>query len=486
MNKMKKYIPLLAALSIIAVPAGAKSPKRGVCENSFSLTAEMKPLEAGVSWYYGWGNTPSAGYQNQVADYDGIEFAPMCWNGNYSAENIRAYCKAHPDTRYLLGFNEPNFTNQANMTPQEAAAKWPEVVALARELGLKIVAPALNYSPNPPYQSPTKWFDEFTALVGAGSYDYVAIHGYGGFGVIRDLATTFHERYGKDVWVTEFCYWPGESGYVNPDTQISAMVETVTWLETTEWIHRYAWFKAKGAYNSTNQANFGLIVSKTGYDERELSPQGKVYVYMSDFDTSVWNPVNTEVNAVDYVMASSLGLGEGANPFCGKPIEISRFNSGATADWQFDVPEADDYSFVITVSGHGEPVRFDPVMQVQVVENGEAKELFDVQKFTLPGGDDRYTKIDFPVTLGAGHQTLRLADMAPYTPSGIRISTVSLRNDGQGYDSAVCTPADPSCGSFLLHSLQGALLRDAPTEAEALAGIAPGIYILNGKKIIIK
>ena len=34
------------------------------------------------------------------------------------------------------------------MTPQAAAAKWPELKAMADELGMKLVAPAMNTSPN--------------------------------------------------------------------------------------------------------------------------------------------------------------------------------------------------------------------------------------------------------------------------------------------------------------------------------------------------
>ena len=94
------------------------------------------------------------------------------------------------------------------MTPQEAAEKWPELKALADELGAKIVAPAMNTSPTLTYQSPTKWFDEFVAIVGLDSFDYLAVHSYGGTEAMKNIATSFHDRYGKDVWVTEFCLWP--------------------------------------------------------------------------------------------------------------------------------------------------------------------------------------------------------------------------------------------------------------------------------------
>ena len=71
--------------------------------------------------------------------------------------------------------DEPNFTAQANMTPRQAADAWPGFEALAKELNLKIVGPALNYSPNAPYQDPKKWYDEFFELVDPSRVDYLAM-----------------------------------------------------------------------------------------------------------------------------------------------------------------------------------------------------------------------------------------------------------------------------------------------------------------------
>ena len=125
---------MLAAFAVTAFNADAKSFKRGVSGNNFALQEEFDVLIPGVSWFYNWGNTPNS----NIADVPGeetIEFIPMCWNANYNADGIREYCKAHPETKYLLGFNEPNFKAQANMTPEVAAEKWPAVKALADELG---------------------------------------------------------------------------------------------------------------------------------------------------------------------------------------------------------------------------------------------------------------------------------------------------------------------------------------------------------------
>ena len=120
-----------------------KSAKRGV-SFSFVQTSDLPLLSDYISWDYNWGPAPTESAAMWF-DTNDMDFCPMCWNGNYSAERIRAYVAAHPKTKYLLAFNEPNLTDQANMTPKEAAALWPDVVALAKELKLKLVSPAMNY-----------------------------------------------------------------------------------------------------------------------------------------------------------------------------------------------------------------------------------------------------------------------------------------------------------------------------------------------------
>ncbi|MDE6126780.1 MAG: glycoside hydrolase family protein [Muribaculaceae bacterium] len=483
---MKKYnIVVLAALMAAALPAAAKSPKRGLSENEFQFKAQMAAVAPGVSWFYNW--APEMG--RYLADENVMEYVPMCWNGSYDADKIRAWVASHPDCGYLLGFNEPNFSNQANMTPQAAAAKWPEVQALAKELNLKLVAPALNTSPNPPYQDPTKWMDEFVALVGEDAFDYTAVHSYGGFQALKNIATTFHDRYGKDVWVTEFCYWPEEgnpNSYVAPDSQIASMMQSVEWLEKTPWIFRYAWFKAIGNSSADKGPNYGLLISAKGEVERELSEQGKVYVNMGTFDPDVYHGINTVVAASDYISQTNCLMGGSNDAACPSPIEITRFNAGASLDYQFDVSVVGDYTLSLSVGGFGEPTRFDPSVGVFAVDadGNDGEELASLKNFTLPNSDETYLTIAFPLALPAGKQTLRLKDLSPYSPSGIRIATLCL-GDGSP-DAAIGTAAaDESSRLVDVYNVQGIRLRSGVQAATAADGLPSGLYIVGGKKLLV-
>ena len=473
-------------LLLSAADMEAKSDKRGVSENQFSMGSMLEALEPGVTWYYNWGNTPGKGFENQVIDFEGIEFVPMCWNANYNADAIREYCKSHPQTKYLLGFNEPNFTAQANMTPQKAAEEWPKVKALADELGLKLVAPALNYSPNPPYTDPLKWMDEFVAIVGIDAFDFTAVHNYGGLGVMKTLAGNFHERYGKPVWVTEFCYWPNEgdnNSYVSPETQINSMVETLQWLETTPWIFRYAWFKALGNTDSSKGPNYGLLVHEgTGTDPWTLSQQGKVYVGLGSFDQDVWHPLSQMIPAVDFVESEMVGVGATADENCGSTIEINRFNAGSSATWQFDIKEAGDYYITMKVAGFGEPTRFNPTLQWVRIENGNETDLSGNFSLDLPNSDTNYVEKVSKVSLPAGKVRLRLKDKAPYQPSGIRISSIRV-DEAAGVETLY---TDEDSAPKTVYNIQGIKVAEGLSISDASELLPAGLYIVGGKKVIIR
>lgn len=461
---------MTAALIFGALTSEAKAPKRGISENEITLKAQLALLQQHVTWFYNWGNSFGNDYLGH--DYD-MEFVPMCWNANYNVEKIREHVARHPETKYLLGFNEPNFTNQANMTPQAAAEAWPAVQALAKELGLKLVAPAMNYSPNPPYQDPTKWFDEFVALVGNDAFDYLAVHSYGGFGNVKELATTFHDRYGKDVWVTEFCLWPGESkdSYVAPETQIGSMIQTLEWLEKTPWIYRYAWFKAIGASDSNPSPNYGLVAPGRREEERFLSEQGKVYFNIPTFDSEEFHPIGEYVPSGKYFASNGILLGSNMDVTVDHPIEVTRFNGGATIDYQFDVPAAGAYVLTLRVAGQGEPTRFDPHIAIQ---NGDGVELAPERKLTLSGKNDVYIEAHFELTLPAGKQTIRIVDAVSSSPSGIRFSAVRLSDAASIRNIAV----DNVDAGSRVYDLQGRRV-----SADALSR---GLYIVGNKKVFIK
>ena len=99
-----------------------KSYKRGIA-HGFQSEADFTVISSGISWWYNW----SPSYNPEVAhlyeDQD-MDWVPMSWNGN-NPDEVRAFLDEHPTVKYLLTFNEPNFQDQANLTPEQVASLWP-------------------------------------------------------------------------------------------------------------------------------------------------------------------------------------------------------------------------------------------------------------------------------------------------------------------------------------------------------------------------
>lgn len=256
-----------------------KSTKRGVGVGSPFLQEDIYLLAPAVAWGYNWGPALS-GTALTAFDGTGMEFCPMAWNKAYNKEAISGYVKAHPECKYLLAYNEPNLTDQSNMTPQEAAEGWGELVAFARGLGLKIVSPAMNYGTLAGYSDPVKWLDEFFAQPNVSPDDVCAIslHCYmASAGAMKSFIDRF-DKYGKPIWMTEFCAW--EQSVSSATAQINYMSEAVLMMEKDPRVERYAWFLVRGN-GMLNTLPFNQLV--TDDEPIALSDQGLVYAGLSSF-----------------------------------------------------------------------------------------------------------------------------------------------------------------------------------------------------------
>jgi len=141
----------------------------------------------------------------------------------------------------ILGFNEPNQPDQANMSPLEAAVAWLEVQDKYGDR--ELVSPATGHID-------TEWFDQFMAeceLLGC-RFDYLATHWYGdakgGYGNAEYTMTKlqeYSERYGKKIWFTEFAV----AREHDEDAIINYIQELLPLLEHSDFIHKYSWFVSR-------------------------------------------------------------------------------------------------------------------------------------------------------------------------------------------------------------------------------------------------
>ncbi|MCH4155184.1 MAG: glycosyl hydrolase [Muribaculaceae bacterium] len=486
-----------------SVDAAGKSFKRGVGEDNFNYLDDVKAISAGCSWTYNWGTTPSPMVADSMSKY--MEFVPMAWNGNYNETALRTYYTAHPKAKYLLGFNEPNFAKQSNMTPAAAAEKWHALEALAAELGLKLVAPALNYSGDTlsdgiSYSTPDKWLDAFIAayknLYGtAPTYDYLALHSYmDSPSAVLEFVETFAKKYGKQVWLTEFCSW--ESSSITAETQQSSMIEKVQSLELSNYVFRYAWFKARG---SNKYPYYRLVVypsASQGIPAGTLTDLGVAYLNMSSYDFSKFYALNELIPATEFVHEDYINaIEKTTDPDSVFPAQISMFGIGRKMTYQIDVPSTGIYKMNFRVTS--EENLFNP--NVQVLDS--AGNVLAEQELTATGSTSTWATQTIEVPLNAGKQKIIVKETKN---THCKLAWLSFSNSAGVYSPKqeqqvrVCCDGSlmrvisaENINGITLFDMSGRMVGTADGHSIDVSALAKGMYVVyvnlgNNKHITIK
>jgi hypothetical protein len=377
-----------------------RSSKRGLCA-SFSVAGDIALLAPGASWFYNWGPDLNAGTASLATAHDMV-FYPMAWNGSYDQTRVKAFKKAHPECEYLLAFNEPNLTDQANMTPEEAASHWPALKQFADEVGLKLISPAMNYGTLSGYGDPVKWLDEFFAQPGVSIDDVegIALHSYMATAAgMKDYINRF-DKYGKPIWLTEFCAW---ENHVTEEFQKNFMVSTISYLENEPKVAKYAWFMERSGGATVEHPYFDLTIKAT---PNELSELGEIFVYMSTFDKETYYSQGQTIPAESYSAANLTASGVGGvsvrrSTDTAGPLEVYNFTKGNWVEYLVDVPTAGSYSLTVRYAAKG-----DATWDI-ATPAGET-----TVPIAATGGETEWQTVTIDISLASGRQTLRLNPVA--------------------------------------------------------------------------
>ena len=214
--------------------------KRGEAYQTNSL-ADLQVLSKGISWWYNWTTSPDKAVSTTFQT-TGVEFVPMIWGGNPDPATIEK--QIPKSAKYLLGFNEPNFGAQAHIPAPQAAALWPKIMQIAKDLNLKIGSPAPNYCAGDCNDTdPIHYLDTFFAACTGCQVDFIAAHWYACTAdALNDHLSKF-KKYGKPVWVTEFSCM--DSGDQSAAGEAAYMKTAVDMLENDPMIFRYSWFTGR-------------------------------------------------------------------------------------------------------------------------------------------------------------------------------------------------------------------------------------------------
>ena len=339
-RKVFSFTIILTFFCISDLCAQKRSTKRGLAYN-IPYVEDLPVLSKGVSWFYNWGISPGLQITNVFDRY--MEYIPMAWNG-VNADGLRTFKARYPECRYLLAFNEPNLTDQANMTPAQAATRWPAVKAIAQELNLKIVSPAMNYGTLPGYHDPITWLDEFFTLVPLSDVDGIAVHCYmNNVPALQSFINRF-KKYNKPIWLTEFCAYEQNQG-LTPDKQKDFMVEAVTYLENDPDVARYAWFIGR-SNDGDNAFPYNVLLTKN--DRGVLTELGDIYVNMSSFDKNFYYSVEDTIQAEKFIDSHSASLRRiDANS---GNLYLNDFYFKDWASYQINLPENKEYTITFRLA----------------------------------------------------------------------------------------------------------------------------------------
>jgi hypothetical protein len=239
------------------------------------------------SWNYSWGT-------ERVADQPtSIEFMPMVWRGS-SVEEMKKRLATDVvpaiktrKVKRLLGFNEPDKEEQANMPYTKALELWPTL----EKLGIPLCSPACANPEGVDDDSvqgvPGTWMRDFMKEADKRRYrvDYIGVHWYGGTNAesFKVKLKRIHEKYGRrPLLITEFAPADWKTGgdihkhKHKPEAVLAFMKEILPWMEQQDWIAGYSWFSFKiDSPQGTSSALFDIDGNLTacGKFYRSVTPQ---------------------------------------------------------------------------------------------------------------------------------------------------------------------------------------------------------------------
>jgi hypothetical protein len=241
--------------------------KRGEAYQSNSL-ADLQSLSKGISWWYNWTTSPEKSAAGWAAS--GVEFVPMVWGQQGGPPDPATIEKQiPPGAKYILGFNEPNFGAQSNITAAQAAALWPRIMQIAKDKNLKIGSPSPNYcAGNCNDTDPIHYLDAFFAACTGCQVDFIAAHWYACTGDALKFYLTKLKKYGKPIWLTEIsCMDAGDHSAAGEQTYMKTAVDI---LENDPMVFRYAWFTGRWP----NPSGVSLLGAASG----QLTDLGNLYM----------------------------------------------------------------------------------------------------------------------------------------------------------------------------------------------------------------
>ena len=321
-----------------------------------------------INWGYNWG----WGYGFSLPA--STVYEPMQW-GDWNVDNS-TYAAWHATEKpiYVMGFNEPDGSGQANMTTDVAITRWPQLQAM----NLPLVSPA----PVSPFGG---WLGDFYNKISANGYrvDFSAVHWYANPDATSLLNTldSVYNTWGRAVWLTEFSTvdWGGTATWSEHDNY-RFLAEFMWQVEDHIGIKRYALFSFSGTPSVNPWDGNGHRGDDFLADGYTFTPYGELYAaWDADRTLRAATPYYIHNAATCFRMASarnfngpvaySIRRGDASTQWVITNAPSGKFyiqslndgrrlrystgldlappgTAGATVEWTFNGPDSKGYYFI--------------------------------------------------------------------------------------------------------------------------------------------
>jgi autotransporter-associated beta strand protein len=342
----------------------------------------------------------------------------------------------------LLGFNEPDQANQANMTVDAAISQWPELLGTGLRIG----------SPAPSDGGYGSWLYPFMDEADGANLrvDFTAVHYYRCTSPVSDAnaAATqmynalkgIYDRTKRPIWITEWnngANWTGcgDPTYAQQQAAISAMI---TMLDNTPWVERYALYSW---VEEVRQVTTNGVLTPAGVTYRDKqSPVGYLQSF-PDNGTRSLAQLRFDGDALDSSGCGNNGVTagcpaytngyhgralvfDGANSVVTLPVNVARSNAftfaawinwAGGANWQriFDFGNSATHYMFLSPSASGSNLRF-------AIANGGSEQ--QVNAPTLASG----TWVHVAVTLSGSTARIYTNGVLAAQNTGMTISPASF------------------------------------------------------------
>jgi hypothetical protein len=225
----------------------------------------------GFDWHYNWSERI---LWDADATPEASSYVAMIWDEQHVTSASLSLANASGATT-LLGFNEPDHIDQANMSVEQALALWPQLQAT----GLRLGSPAATQHQ---VLGADSWLGRFMADAQAQGLrvDFIAVHYYsetGDVGAFKAFLEAVHAQYGKPLWVTEWALADWDApGRFTAEQQAAFARAGTEMMDDLPFVERQAWFAGY-------EGGDGRHLNSALFDAAgQLTPVGQVFAELAN------------------------------------------------------------------------------------------------------------------------------------------------------------------------------------------------------------